>query len=230
MLCAKHPCVARAKHAKHAADGRSSDGFRPSMEVCCHTCSPEDIDMRSDRLVSTADAHTPHFSASHFRGDYGEYGEYGRPSGPAPDVGRTSGTGAATVGGVGSRPRPGTPATACDPRGERRGRRAWRPPAGECPCASSVQRPGGPATFRSGEVAGGRRLRRRADEPAELPSVDGSSVPRPQATHEFGALAPPPSLPSRLSRTSPCSGGALRPRFRSTRWRDRHDPSGRSRG
>jgi hypothetical protein len=70
------------KYANYAKDGRAASGRRPLIEAWCHRCTSETDCGRPDRPESGAKAHTPHFSASHFRGVYGDYGEYG--TGPTP--------------------------------------------------------------------------------------------------------------------------------------------------
>jgi hypothetical protein len=129
----RRPCVARntsASLAQHMQrmGGRSGLAWpiRRRGETAINACMMPSVG-RPTALNSVGDASIPPYSARKFRAEYAEYEEYDRPIGPAPDAERTSGTGAAPVGG---------------------------------------------------EVAGRTRLRRRADEPAELPSEDGSSVPR----------------------------------------------------
>ena len=67
----------------------------------CSLCLPEGDGEPLAGPDDDAGAHRPRFSASDSRVDYVDYVpyvEYGSPNGPAPDAGRTPGTGAALVG------------------------------------------------------------------------------------------------------------------------------------
>ncbi len=86
--------VERARQALAVRSLRSGFG----KGSCCSLCLPEAESEPPDRPDGAVAPHTPHFSASHFRGDYGDYGEYDSPIGPTPDAGQTPGIGAAPVG------------------------------------------------------------------------------------------------------------------------------------
>jgi hypothetical protein len=80
------PCPAshlsRARPDKHANYERAAGGCWPPIDAWCHRCLSATGVGRPDRPESGADAHAPHFSASHFRGAHGEHGEHGAV--PAP--------------------------------------------------------------------------------------------------------------------------------------------------